>query len=661
MGIAYFQKGAIVSIRGTQHLLKREVEEGQWQLEDILTGRLQIMDYKTIEALYARRELIFAEDGKGAKATSHKHIVNRPEADPQQWDKAKMKRAYVKAVMGLPTTETLYKTAIQAAWEQIQQPAKPPHWISVYRWHQQFLLNGNDAFALLDKHHQKGNKVNRYSLAVMEIVQEAIENIYLTRARKHMTHVLAHAHMAIEKENTQLPVSMHHPFPTRRLIQRLIQDIPEFDRWAARYGRTAAVRKYRAKLYHIVSDKRLENAEIDHTRLDLFVVDDETLAPLGRPWVTVCIDTHTRCILGVYIGFEPPSYLSVGRCLAHALKPKSDLQALYPSIRHPWLAFGVMAKLVVDNGLEFHSDALAQACLSLDIEIVYTPRKTPWLKGKVERFMRTLNEGVSYGTPGTTFQNIFEKDDYDPVKNAVVRLSTIREVIHKWICDVYHQKPHYGLDLATPDQMWQSSGSVSDTPVADDPGKIDILLGKHGEHRLDHRGIRINSLLYNSPEMVSLRKQYGDKLTVQTRIDEGNLGHIHVKHPDDDIFIKVPALHADYATGISLWQHELYRSYAKKHLKKDDVSAWAQGMVEIADLIAADLKLPKRKANHRIGRMRDAEHAMRQQRVKVTKVPENTPDTDALGNTDIVVKIETPVFMPVIQQRHTPLSSEGSK
>jgi putative transposase len=83
----------------------------------------------------------------------------------------------------------------------------------------------------------------------------------------------------------------------------------------------------------------------------------------------------------------------------------------FPEIRHPWEAHGVMEQLFVDNGLEFHSISLEKACFAFGVEIIYTPRKTPWYKGKIERFNRTINDGVSHGIAGTTFSNIFEKDD----------------------------------------------------------------------------------------------------------------------------------------------------------------------------------------------------------------------------------------------------------
>ena len=136
-------------------------------------------------------------------------------------------------------------------------------------------------------------------------------------------------------------------------MKRLVEDIPAFDRHTARYGHDAALRRFRAVEGHRVTREPLERAEIDHTNLDLFVIDDETLLPLGRPWFSACEDDYTRCILGMYVGFIPPSFLTVSLCLKDAFRPKTWLKQAYPNIRSDWPAHGVMRELVLDNGPEF--------------------------------------------------------------------------------------------------------------------------------------------------------------------------------------------------------------------------------------------------------------------------------------------------------------------
>jgi putative transposase len=450
--------------------------------------------------------------------------------------------------------------------------------------------------------------------------------------------------------------------PTRRLIRRLIDSIPAFDKHAARYGRLAANRLFRSKMKHLVTKKALESAEIDHTKLDLFVIDYESHIPLGRPWLTICIDSHTRCILGIYIGFEPPSYLTVGKCLKHAFLPKANLQQQFPDIRHAWEAHGVMEQLFVDNGMEFHSVSLEKACFAFGVEIIYTPRKTPWFKGKIERFNRTINDGVSHGIAGTTFSNIFEKDDYDPSKHAVVTLSTLRLIIHKWIADYYHQKPHRSLDQQTPAVVWNSSVLPEDIALAHNPAEMDILLGKAVEEkRVTHKGIEINCLLYNSPELMLLRRQYGEDLTVEIRIDESDVGHLYVILKDNQGYIKVPALHQEYANGVSLWLHNICRNYAKNYFTKVDVYSYARAKTEIREIVENELKLKRRKSNARVARYNDTNQAAKAKGTannKTNAQPVSIKSVAPPFNSKVssqekakVVPLARPKYAPIIDQR----------
>ncbi|EJA0941205.1 hypothetical protein MRR93_003780 [Escherichia coli] len=47
--------------------------------------------------------------------------------------------------------------------------------------------------------------------------------------------------------------------------------------------------------------------QIDHTVIDLSVVDDRDRQPIGRPYLTLAIDVFTRCVLGMVVTLEAPS------------------------------------------------------------------------------------------------------------------------------------------------------------------------------------------------------------------------------------------------------------------------------------------------------------------------------------------------------------------
>ena len=662
MAIAHFCKNTSIDMDGREYQLSQEISKGLWQISEVRTGRIHEFSIQELQQRYADGKLIFMQDSekatkRNAAFDSKSYDINR-QLDDRDWDKAKIRRTYVKAIEHLPATEKIVRQAIKQVWEKLKSTEPMPHWVTVCAWKKKYILNGKDAYAVAPQHHRKGNRVGRYPIEVVEIVEDCIERLYLKRERLTVEDIVEEAVVLVEKENYLRPSMMQLPRPTRRLVERLINLIPAYDRDAARYGRIAANRKYRSKLKHQVTKKPLESAEIDHTKLDLFVIDDESHIPLGRPWLTICIDSHTRCILGIYIGFEPPSYSTVGKCLKHAFLPKTNLKQLFPGIRHTWEAHGVMERLIVDNGLEFHSTSLDKACFAFGVEIIYTPRKTPWFKGKIERFNRTINASLSHGIKGTTFSNIFEKDDYDPAKHAVVTLSTLRLIIHKWIADYYHQKPHRSLDQQTPAMVWDSSVVSEDIALAHNPAEMDILLGKAvPDKKVTHKGIEINNLLYNSPELMLLRRRYGDELTVEMRIDESDIGHVYVILKNNQGYLDVPALNQEYARGTTLWLHDICRKHAKEHSKKVDVHSYAKAKTEIREIVENELKLKRRKTNAKVARYRDTNPS--------SKVPIAQFSAEAApplkvgrkhiassGEQDIKAVLKTrPKYAPIIEMR----------
>jgi putative transposase len=408
---------------------------------------------------------------------------------------------------------------------------------------------------------------------------------------------------------------------------------------------------------HSVVQAPLERAEIDHTLLDLMVVDDQSGLPLGRPSVTACIDCYTRCILGIYIGFNPPSYQSVAACLKDCFLPKVNLQRDYPGILNEWPAYGVMHNLVVDGGLEFYSASLEQVCLSLNINWIAAPRRTAWFKGKIERFLGTMNRAVAHGVPGTTFSNIFEKGDYNPAKHAVITLSTLRKVVRMWIADVYHQQVHRSLET-TPAKMWTSSIRPEDIRLPDETTQLDVVMGRVESRSLTHKGIEFEGLFYNSPELAELRRREGANLTVEIRINESDIGLIYVLSPKTSKAYTVPALDREYASGISLWQHKVIKNYQRQHFDRDyGVDGWLQAKNEIARLIDESLKLKRTRTHKRIARYREAPEQM------PPKAKANEPAairTRALSSTTAATHIsDNPSPVPIQNPASTPIQESA--
>lgn len=599
MSTSSFSAGTVVDIDGRRHVLLRKIDADLWQLEDERSKRITELPEGDLHSAYVNGKLRFSADYRERSPSAPKP---RPaDFPPELWERAKVRRAYITAIMDLPNTHGRIAPVVQETWQRLRQPDKPPSTASVIRWKRRFLQAGRDITALIESNAHKGNRAARYPKEVEAFVEQAVNAKYMQLNRGTVQDVLETALADVRRENTLRPATLQLRLPTRRLVERIIRGIPAFDRYAARYGRLAAIKRFRSVQSHRITAAPLERAEIDHTLLDLFVIDDRNGLPLGRPWLTVCIDDYSRCVLGVYVGFEPPSYLTVARCLRISLLPKNWIPEKYPSIKCQWPAHGIMRELVVDNGTEFHSISLENAALTLGIEIHYAPRKVAWFKGKVERFIGTANRAVAHGTPGTTFANIFEKSDYDPSKHAIVRQAALLEIIHKWIVDVYHQKPHRALGVP-PTLMWTKSIATEDIRFPTDPERLDAILGRSDTRMLTHKGIELNGLLYNSPELTALRRRLGDRLEVEIRIDATDIGTIIVLPPGHEPPIRAHALATEYACGLSEWQHKVIRRFAARESGRSDFQSWVEAKRQIADLIDRELMHRKSKSRKRIAR-----------------------------------------------------------
>lgn len=601
MGCSSFKAETKILINGREYILKKKIKADLWHVQDPRDLMLKEFSEIQLQELYVSGELLF-EDGlvSGVDITTAKKIAAH-EFSEAQWEQLRIKRAYVIEILYLPTSEQVIKKAIQEVWERIKKPQNPPNWSTVSRWKTKYIASGHDIRSLGIDVKKRGNRSGRYPDEVLQFVGDGIDTFYMTREQKKVEAVTGLIQAQVNRENNLRPEGLKLPLPKIRLVRRLINNIPAFDRHAARHGRVAALKKFRSVRAHRITLAPLERAEIDHTQLDLMVVDENGF-PRGRPWITACIDDYSRCILGIIVGFEPPNYHTVAQCLKMAFLPKVFLKKDYPSILNDWIAYGVMRELVVDNGAEFHSESLENACYSMGIEIHYSARKTPWFKGKIERFLGMLNSEIAHGHPGTTFSNIFDKEEYDPVKHAVIRYSVFKEVMHKWVADVYHQRPHHSLDENSPATFWINAIDSSDIHLPDNTTQLDALLGKTEHRVLTHKGIELNGLFYNSSELGDLRRKFGDKLKVEIRIDDSNLGSIVVLSPNKKQIYTVPALKPTYANGLSSFQHKICKRYAKNRLGRNNVEAYLEAQLAIQEMISQESSSGRKKQRPNVAR-----------------------------------------------------------
>jgi putative transposase len=231
--------------------------------------------------------------------------------------------------------------------------------------------------------------------------------------------------------------------PSRNTVQTRIARRRPDELARRRHGRNAARRFQAVEGQFPVTAQPFDVLQIDHTRVDLIVVDPYTRQPIGRPWLTVAIDVHTRCIVGLCLTLEAPSAVSVGLCLAHAATDKKPwLERI--GVAADWPMAGKPKVIHVDNGSDFHSEALRRGCEAHGIRIVYRPVGAPHYGGIVERVIGTLMTMV-HRLPGTTFSGIAERGCYESEAKAALTLAELEKWLAVAIAGTYHQALHSGI------------------------------------------------------------------------------------------------------------------------------------------------------------------------------------------------------------------------
>ncbi len=339
--------------------------------------------------------------------------------------------------------------------------------------------------------------------------------------------------------------------------------------------------------------------QIDHTLVDIMVVDEVLRQSMGRPWITVAFDVATRVVLGFALALDPPSATSVGLALSMACLPK-DRWLKERNLDIEWVPSGVPKMIHVDNGKEFHSLALTRGCERYGISLEYRPPGRPQFGGHIERYLGTLMRRI-HGLPGTTYSNPTERGKYRSEARAIMTMAELERWIALEIAGRYHQRVHRGVH-AIPAQLWaQSIRQKAPLPVTD-PARFILDFLPAESRRVGRNGFQINRIRYWDPVLSRL---YPPSARVLVRHDPRDLSHVYVPSPSNAEYLTVP--YADLRRP-PITQAELDR--ARTQLS-------AKGHVQpTEDLIFATTEAQRKLERVAAGRSRRARRNLARQPVK---------------------------------------------
>ncbi len=375
------------------------------------------------------------------------------------------------------------------------------------------------------------------------VIRDVVRLRYLTRQKRSVT--------AVHREIARVCRSRGLPVPSRGSLQRRIAKLDPIKAASAREG-SDATRALRSAGGHApAAETVLAQVQVDHTVIDVIVVDERHRLPIGRPYLTVAIDVFSRCIVGLVVTLEAPSALSVGLCLTRAVIDKRAwLECL--GVEASWVMSGKPRELYVDNAAEFKSEALRRGCEQHGINLRWRPPGQPHFGGIIERVIGTMMQSV-HELPGTTFSNPRERGGYDSDARAVL---TIRE-LERWlalaVCS-YHGQLHAGL-VGTPAGRWAEGVAATGTP-ATVANEIAFLVDFLPVIRrtLTRSGFVIDHVHYYCDALkpwIARRRQLARFVT---RRDPRDISRIWVLDPASDSYLQVPYRTLSHPP-ISVWEH----------------------------------------------------------------------------------------------------------
>jgi putative transposase len=307
---------------------------------------------------------------------------------------------------------------------------------TIYRWLAAFRDTGLLSSLLPNPGAKGGKGKARLSADVETIIQDCLETFHDTDQSPSTVATITEIRRRCSNAKLRLPAV--------NTIRIRIEQTKGRERVAKRQGQAAAHDRFDPIKGSIPdADWPLAIVQIDHTLLPVIIVDDVYRKSIRRVWITLAIDVNSRVCLGMHLSLDPPSAMSAGMCVSHAILPKERWMARLNITSTDWPCWGTMGVLHMDNAREFRGQMLSMACKEYDIDLHLRPVKKPRYGAHIERLMGTVSEGLKT-LKGATFSGPDEKGEYDAEGNACMTFSELE----KWLIlffAAYHRKPHAGI------------------------------------------------------------------------------------------------------------------------------------------------------------------------------------------------------------------------
>ncbi|WP_103529202.1 helix-turn-helix domain-containing protein [Streptomyces sp. SM12] len=301
-----------------------------------------------------------------------------------------------------------------------------------------------------------------------------------------------------------------------------------------------------------------EYAVLDTQDLDIYAME-----PVTCRWVplqlTVAQDLFSRCIVALRVTACSTKAVDVAGVLFEAVCPPLDdpaRPALAPyhgvfdevvfaeeGLR-PGRGLCPPETLVIDHGRAFMSAHVISVCTRLGMSIQPAQPKKPTDKPTVERFFRTLREGLIQHLPAYKGPDVHSRGE-GIEDQAFFYVHEVEEIVREWVSEVYHRRGHEGLVVPQWPKLELSPLEMLRVGLAR-AGRLRMLPSPElafeflqvKPRTIQHYGVEVDGLRYNGEILEGYRNDpspyggaFGGRWPI--RVNPDDVRSVYFQGPED--------------------------------------------------------------------------------------------------------------------------------
>ncbi len=341
--------------------------------------------------------------------------------------------------------------------------------------------------------------------------------------------------------------------------------------------------------------------QIDATIADIYLVSEHDRSLIvGRPVIYFVIDVFSRMVVGMYIGFEGPSWGSAMVALANTISDKVEYCRQYgvDIDADDWPVRGLPDVVLADKG-ELNGTKVETFSQAFGVRIENAPARRGDAKGIVERYFRTVQEGFKPYVSGVVQDSISRKrGGHDYRLDATLNLTEFTAIIISAVLwhnnfqplAKYDRPADMPSDLpAIPLTLWSwglanLTGRLRAAP--EDLVRVNLL--PHGQATVSELGVRLFGCFYTCQEALRAgwfhRGQGRRPARVTVAYDPRRADHIYIRPSNNlkEYWVCDLADRSRRFRGVTFWDVWLL----SKAERSSDANAAIEGIKEKGKLLA---------------------------------------------------------------------------